>query len=421
MPPLVGPEAVKALKGQLEALTNARAQVAGNPLCGHVAAGLDQQIAGVRAQLAAAQPLEVALRGTLGGVTQARQSLAKAEQKAAKLEAAVVTAVAAYEVAAAEVVDCQKQLADAEAATARIAGGRFDPRLLLGAHPGAALEVLSEAAAARCTVGSNGVDAALASRVQAAFNEVLAVCRLLPAEAPAKAGADGSSHPGSPPVANAVAGAADAPEVVMGEGASGGGSRSSGSDPSGAVAGHGCQIQLHQHLPQPQPHSTEQQQQAEAQQQQAHQQPLQQQQPQPHQPQQPLVTTITTINSAEDAIEWAAQQHLQHEQLQHQQIQLQAEAAAAEQARAAAAQLQQQQVVAQAAAASAPVDGDTDIPVPRPDPGSVAPPGPCQPGQHTIRDDSMGGGACENVAGKRSASAISTARTLAAKAKARAT
>jgi hypothetical protein len=419
---LVGPEAVKALKGQLEALTSARAQVASNPLCGHVAAGLDQQIAGVRAQLAAAQPLEVALRGTLGGVTQARQSLARAEQKAAKLESQVVTALAAYDVAAAEVAECQKQLADAEAATARIAGGRFDPRLLLGAHPGAALEVLSEAAAARCTVGSNGVDSALASRVQAAFQEVLAVCRLLPAEVPAKAEAEGAPHSGSPPVAIAKSGATEATEVVMGEDASGGGSRSSGSDPSDAVAGHGCRVQLLHHLPQSQPHSTGQQQHADAQQQQqqAILQPAQQQQPQQQPPQQPPVPVVATINSAEDAIEWAAQQHHQQEQLQQRQAQLQAEAAAAEQGLTAAAQLQhQQQLAVQAAATAALVDG-TGAPVHHHAAGAHAASDPSQPGQGNLRDDAMGGGASDNVAGKRSASAIASARTLAAKAKARA-
>ncbi len=184
VPALVGPEAIKALKGQLDRLVSAKATVAVDPLLGHIAAGLEQQIQSVRNQLASAQPLEVALRGTLGAVSAARQALTRAEQKASKLEAQVVAAVAAYDLASAEVQACHKALADAEAATARTAGGRFDPRLLIGSHPGAALAVLSEAAAARCVVGAAGVDATLAARVQAAFAEVQQVCRLLPADVP---------------------------------------------------------------------------------------------------------------------------------------------------------------------------------------------------------------------------------------------
>ncbi len=172
LPALVGPEAIKALKGQLDRLTAAKATIVADPLLGHVAAGLELQIQGVRNQLSSAQPLEVALRGTLGAVSAARQALSKAEQKAAKLEAQVVAAVTAYDGAAAEVQACQKALADAEAATARTAGGRFDPKLLIGSHPGAALAVLSDAAAARCVIGAAGVDANLAARVQAAFAEV---------------------------------------------------------------------------------------------------------------------------------------------------------------------------------------------------------------------------------------------------------
>jgi hypothetical protein len=183
-PALVGPEAIKALKGQLERLTAAKTSTATDPLLSHVTAGLEQQIQAVRNQLAAAQPLEVALRGTLSAVSAARQVLTKAEQKAAKLEAQVVSAVAAFDAASAEVQSAQRALAEAEAATARTAGGRFDPKLLIGSHPGAALAVLSEAAAARCVVGWGGVDNNLAGQVQAAFEEVQRVCRLLPADVP---------------------------------------------------------------------------------------------------------------------------------------------------------------------------------------------------------------------------------------------
>ncbi len=212
--PSPGPEAAKALKGQLETLQQVKAKLVGDPLCGHIAEAIESQISGVRAQLASLQPLEVALRTTLVTVTQARAALQRAEAKASKLEAAVVAAVSTYEVAAAEVQSCQRQLAAAEAATARTAGGRFDPRLLLGDHPGAALAILQEAAASRCVVGIGGIDDAFAARVHAAFAEVQEVCRRLPAAVP-------QQQPPQPTVTPAPAAPPGAPaadhDLQMGE------------------------------------------------------------------------------------------------------------------------------------------------------------------------------------------------------------
>ncbi len=430
-PALVGPEAVKALKGQLERLTAAKAATAMDPLLGHVTAGLEHQIQAVRNQLAAAQPLEVALRGTLSAVSAARQTLSKAEQKAAKLEAQVVAAVSAYDAAAAEVQAAQKALSEAEAATARTAGGRFDPKLLIGSHPGAALAVLSEAAAARCIVGSAGVDAVLAARVREAFEEVQRVCRLLPADVPppkpAAAAAGGDTGPPT-----STDGAAVALEVQMGEAVSGGITGPPQGTAPHADSSAASTSQLQQQLPQ-----------------------QQLQQPQ------------AVFSSAEDAIAWAAQQQQQQQQAlaQQQAAQLQAQAAAAE-----LAQQHAQAVLAQATqlaaaipagvafvgpaslaavqATSAGTDGQGTPsspsdqigqlphgqgaavsdhvaavpPTPRGDAGlSVGKSGGESHDGGRTGDDNMGGGASDTVANKRSAAeAVETARGLAAKAKARA-
>ncbi len=424
-PALVGPEGIKALKSQLDKLLAAKAHIANDPLLGHVAAGLEAQIQGVRTQLSCAQPLEVALRGTLGAVASARQALSRAEQKAAKLESQVVSAVAAYELAAAEVQSCQKTLADAEAATARTAGGRFDPRLLMGSHPGAALAILSEAASARCIVGAAGVDAQLAERVQAAFTEVQAVCRLLPAEVPTQpqptppttgSGAAGASPPSFTTVQS---------DLQMGEGASRGiAGHAHGIAPSddtaangetSAQAVHAAQLQLHHHLPN-----------------QAlidhHQQQLQQQQAQAQAQQQ-----LAAQQQAQAAAAELAKQHAQAALAQAaQQAALQA-AGSAEPSHHDAAPGSAEDAIA---AAAPPMPTDQTLCAGTPESvaarAAAVPAGPrddselCNgsPSAHggpPPRDDTMGGGASDGIVNKRTASeSVDAARAIAAKAKARA-
>ncbi len=428
----------------------AKAHIASDPLSGHVAAGLETQIQGVRNQLAAAQPLEVALRGTLGAVSTARQALSRAEQKATKLEAQVVAAVTAYEAAATEVHSCQKALADAEAATARTAGGRVDTKIRLGAHPGAALAVLSEAAAARCVVGAPGVDLNLAARVQAAFSEVQAVCRLLPADIPPlwQPGAPSAEAgtKGMPP----TSASGEPSEQHMGEGASGGiagsphGGAPSGGSPAdiGAVSSDQAVQAAHQHHHQLLVH-----------------QQRQLQQRQQLQPQHQIHHVPLPFDSAEDAIAWAQQQAAQqhHLQLQSNQLAAQAhqQAAAVQAARMDASQTMAATGPTPTAAAPAlvtnaevgngltpPADAighassptlqagisDADaaraatVPVAPRDDAELVDGGPCNIGDGTPpRDDSMGGGAAEGVVNKRTAAeAVDTARSIAAKAKARA-
>ncbi len=392
-----GPEAAKALKSQLETLHQVKSKLAGDPLCGHIADAIEQQMVGVRAQLASLQPLEVALRTTLVTVTQARAALQRAEAKAAKLEAAVVAAVATYEVAASEVQTCQRQLAAAEAATARTAGGRFDPRLLLGDHPGAALAILQEAAASRCVVGIDGVDSAFAARVQAAFAEVQEVCRRLPAAVPQAQSCQPANAAAPSPAAGGPA--AEQSDLRMGEGVDG-----ACINPPQGQAGAG------------------------------------------------LAAVGASGPSGQEAEAAAVAAAVSAQQL----LQAQQEAALAAQAQEqhaaqlAAQQHQQALREQQCAAAAGPVQGQAEPP-PRPNDENrtASEPAPNLPatgsdaaanssalvaavclaagdgrgnGDNTACDDAMGGGAADNVANKRSAAAasIETARSIAAKAKARA-
>ncbi len=388
----------------------------------HVSAGLEHQIQAVRGQLAAAQPLEVALRGTLGAVSTARQTLAKAEQKAAKLEAQVVAAVAAYDAANAEVQAAQKALSEAEAATARTAGGRFDPRLLIGSHPGAALAVLSEAAAARCVIGSSGVDAMLAARVQAAFEEVQRVCRLLPADVPPPKQPEAASTGNSAASSATMDGSAAAAEVQSGEAARGGisglphgaappANPSSASSPSLPSEAAGLQHHQHQHHLQ--------------QHQQLQQQALAQAQ-----------AAELARQHAQAALQQAALQAAQPNSVETGAAQppsVPNSGMCATPAAAGPAEVEQLQPQGHHETGAAEGQGHRDdetvasIPVPPRDDldhgvGASSPPAQSgASGGPQPKDDDMGGAAAVSIVNKRPASeAIGTARAIAAKAKARA-
>ncbi len=198
--PLQAATGVKPLKSRLDALLEARASLANNSYCTEALASIDSQISRARAELATAQPLEVALKSTLGAVATARQALQRAEAKASKLEQQVVTAVTAYEAAAAEAQLCRKQLAEAEAATARTAGGHVDLHRLLGNDPGAAWASFRAACEARCAPGASGVDDALRVRAAAAFAEMQSVCALLPSQPPPSTGQGSAAVPATPVV-----------------------------------------------------------------------------------------------------------------------------------------------------------------------------------------------------------------------------
>ncbi len=202
---------VKPLKSRLDTLLEARAALAVNSYCTEALAAIDAQIGRARAELATAQPLEVALKSTLGAVATARQALQRAEAKTSKLEQQVVTAVSAYETAAAETELCRKQLAEAEAATARTAGGHVDLHRLLGNDPGAAWASFRAACEARCAPGAAGVDDALRVRAAAAFAEMQSVCALLPCQPPSSSCQVSAASTAVPTAAAAAAGVEQSP------------------------------------------------------------------------------------------------------------------------------------------------------------------------------------------------------------------
>ncbi len=226
------PPCAKTLKSQLDALLQTRAAVAANPLCGAAVASIDGQVAKLREDLAQAQPLEVALRGTLGAVANARQALQRADSKLAKCEQHVVASMAAYEAAASEAQLCRKQLADAEAATARTAGGHADLRQLVGTDPGTAWAAFRMAAEARCVPGV--VSPQVCARAAAAFAEMQAICALLPSQPPPVDGA--ASAMGGSTAATAPAAAVIGPPAAASAGDGGAMSDQAAAQPVGATA-----------------------------------------------------------------------------------------------------------------------------------------------------------------------------------------
>ncbi len=202
-----GQDQVKALKAKLEDLIGARATLAASAHCQDMVASIDAQILRTRAQLAEAQPMDVALRTTLGAITQARGAVQRAEARVEKLEGQVVAAVAAYDAAAADLQLCRRQLADAQATTARAAGGHIDMQALFLADPGAAWTALQAAAAARCTPGAPGVTPQFMAEVDAAFKEMHRVCSLLSADVPRPGTGEGGGA--------GVAGAADGAPLLQ--------------------------------------------------------------------------------------------------------------------------------------------------------------------------------------------------------------
>ncbi len=438
-PPAAGPQpaaaCAKSIKGRLEALLQARAAVASNPLCSDAVASIDAQVAKTRAELAQAQPLEVALRGTLGAVASARQALQRAEGKLTKCEQQVVAAVSAYDLAAAEAQTCRRQLADAEAATARTAGSHADLRQVVGADPGAAWAAFRMAAEARCVPGA--VAPELVARASAAFAEMQAICALLPAQPPsaegggaaaapaAAAGSDISSSTttcpqtqdanakhGNPGVPTSDAGAIAAAAITAvleqqrlqqttSDDGRGGGDVSRG---AGSSVLHPSSSDVASHFELVAAAAAAQQATA---------------------PTTTATETAETVPPLSDADRAALQRSMEKAE---QEARVQAEAAAF-----AAQQLREQ--VARAAATATP-NGDSrieekDMSVGKEDTVAVDSPsaagnqsadanGLPGPGTAKPADDCMGGGASDSIVGKRGIDAISAGRSIAAKAKARA-
>ncbi len=457
--PLPAPCA-KTLKAQLDALLQNRAAVAANPLCGAAVVSIDGQITKLREDLAQAQPLEVALRGTLGAVANARQALQRADSKLAKCEQQVVAAVAAFEAAALEAQLCRKQLADAEAATARTAGGHADLRQLVGTDPGAAWAAFRMAAEARCVPGT--VDPQVITRATAAFAEMQAICALLPAQPPAADGAAAAT--GGPAAATTSAAAVSGPSAATLAGGGGAVSEQAAAQPTGAMAFGGTppagagdagavaatainaaieQQKLLQSVSSGSPGPS------------LEPNPLPPVVLQPSSPEvpshfevvaaaalhqaaaaagssaansdQPLPNNVDSAGRAEgEAANAVSATAIDHQAREN---------GSADQAAAAAALARQlrEQTAAAAATATPTQDASKNELGPPASPGAAAVVGHASAGGNpavggTIRsgsapqpsDDDMGGGACNNVANKRSADAIAAGRAIAAKAKAKA-
>jgi hypothetical protein len=189
-------ETAKALRGTLEKLQAARSALAGDLGCGETAKQLDDRIAATRGQLAACLPVEVAVKGTIGPAAQARQAVVKAEAKLNRLEQQVAATVAAYDAAAAELAACRTTLQEAEAATARAAAvalPRSDVERVLSNDPAAVWAAMVAFIKDRVS----GMPPELVAHIGAATDAFQAACAQLPADpvkpVPPKAEQEGSA------------------------------------------------------------------------------------------------------------------------------------------------------------------------------------------------------------------------------------
>ncbi len=214
-PPPTQQEKIRALKSKLDLLKSARALYEGNADCGEQLRKCDADIAEAQAALTSCVPVEVAVKSTIAPASQARVALQRAEAKLAKLEGQVVSAVASYEAAAAEVEECRQKLADAEAATARAAAGSLPHSDLVAAmsrDPAAAWEAML----ASIEVRTPGMPEGLLQHLRATTAALKQLCSLLPKEptAASSAGGAGCDPPGGAPAAAAV-GASAPPAAAL--------------------------------------------------------------------------------------------------------------------------------------------------------------------------------------------------------------
>ncbi len=122
-PPPGGPnsEAAKAIRQRIASLENARSALAGCPGCSSEKDRLEADIVAARAALALHLPVEVAVKTTLAPAQQARAGVTRAEGKLAKIESQITSLVEQHTAATAELEAARSKLAEAEAATARAA------------------------------------------------------------------------------------------------------------------------------------------------------------------------------------------------------------------------------------------------------------------------------------------------------------
>ncbi len=154
-PTTIGPstDAAKGIKLRIASLENARAALAACQGCAAERERLDQDIAAARSALAVHLPVEVAVKTTLGPAQQARAAVTKAEAKVAKIEAQLTALVEQHEAAAAELEASRAKLAEAEAATARAASVALPAEHFLSAvaaDPGSFWAAFKAAILQRC-------------------------------------------------------------------------------------------------------------------------------------------------------------------------------------------------------------------------------------------------------------------------------
>ncbi len=193
----------KAIRAKLDTLVAARRDIASVPGCEVQVQRLDEDINGIREELAAQLPVEVAVKGTLGPVAQARAAVQKAESKLAKLEGQIVALMSAHAAASAELADQKERLSSAEAATARAATSALPQNELaaaLAANPAAVWSALLASIQMRVP----GMPAEVVEQLNATTNAMQRACALLPAHPTSTPQA---AHGGAQPSAAAAAGA----------------------------------------------------------------------------------------------------------------------------------------------------------------------------------------------------------------------
>ncbi len=216
-PPAV--DSPKALRDKLERLRTARAAFEDAAGCDEQVRRIDQDIASVRSQLEANLPVEVAVKGTLVPVAQARAAVQRAEAKVSKLEGQVVALMAAHAAAQAELADQRDKLSAAEAATARAATSALPQGELaaaLVANPAAVWSALLTSIQMRVL----GMPQAVIDQLQATTAAMQQACSLLPelpvVPAAAGVGGGGGQQAAEPtrPVHQAGGGTLDPAEVA---------------------------------------------------------------------------------------------------------------------------------------------------------------------------------------------------------------
>ncbi len=384
-PPMaVGPgtEAAKGIKLRIASLESARAALAACQGCAAERDRIDQDIAAARSALAVHLPVEVAVKTTLGPAQQARAAVTKAEAKVARIEVQLAALVEQHEAAAAELDANRAKLAEAEAATAKAASIALPAEHFLSAvaaDPGSFWAAFKAAILQRCPGLQHEVFGQLDVATKAFEAAIVPVFAHSPPVATPQQQEAATANIGGPlsnppPPVLAPHNAAEPREEVMAEAAH---KAASAAAVAAAATGAG-----------------------------------------PAGP-----SALAQPSSAEDAIAHAVAMQQQHHAAQHQQPPMSSGAAFA----AAAAEVSRALLATSAAAAATPVS-DPNVCAARNAVAGSAGDGQSNSGGGGVgsagrsaddSNDPMGGGAADNILNKRGFSAVTDAKAIVAKAKAK--